>query len=769
MSMHERYRGSFLDAKSVAWTCVISQEADADYPSVGDLDMPRSEKALTIEWLKEDKEKSICGSVATLRVYSPGDRTYEDLYSIKPGQIRLCVYRRDALWWSGCLDPEFYEEPYATEKGYLVVLTFSDFGILGRLSFGLTEGTPTVLEAVEAAANSAKLVYSGIDYSLVSTTLAGSAASVVTGLSVRGDDFVDEDGEVSTYEDALTGILQPLGIRMTQRAGKIWLYDLNGLSGAEKRQITWTHNDQVMGVDKVANNVRIKFSPYACPQLASGELDYKGKTDAAHLNLTSNDKNDPDFGNYYSYYPDYDDHSADDRWDYDLIAFTIFLKTFNAKELASIGPGCAYFKILPLVGDAGESSGVAYTFFTGGHGSLKSGFPKRKLHSSFPIPFVQGTKVHGWSSVLKTQRHRIPSLSGADASRFWIRVSQEVLFDCRYNPFEEKSKYNESSNQKKFEGASGYVFIPCRITLYDASGKALYHYKNYDIASGSAMGRLSLTRGAWVAGEDSLSGAACDCYLEYYDKSESHDAPALSGWTVNRQCIGRPDGWKGRVKFACDGSFLEMPDGQYLPYPPSGGELEVEILAGARGFAYGWVFDFEDIPTWVDDDYKIHDKLRWALYKLPKVEIVNDDVIYDLAKCDDVEYSAWINKDAKDGIDLDTVCGTTGLGANPAVRGAYLHASDGSPAEKMARAGRTACPERLLLGTLYSQYAGRMTLLSGEAAIDYGGLAAYEDEAQPSGKTFMILSQVANIREACGSTEYVEVRPDEYDELEEVE
>ena len=96
--MYTRYRGSFLGINGVVWTVAILQE------------------------------DAVCGSVATLTVVSPEDRTYEDLYSVEPGMIRMDVYKDDVLYWSGCLDPEFYEEPYSREKNYDVKFTFSDFG-----------------------------------------------------------------------------------------------------------------------------------------------------------------------------------------------------------------------------------------------------------------------------------------------------------------------------------------------------------------------------------------------------------------------------------------------------------------------------------------------------------------------------------------------------------------------------------------------------------------------------------------------------------------
>jgi hypothetical protein len=60
------------------------QEADAEFASVGQLEFP-ADAPLVIEWQREEKEKVICGSNATLKIISPGDRTYEDFVHYRGG------------------------------------------------------------------------------------------------------------------------------------------------------------------------------------------------------------------------------------------------------------------------------------------------------------------------------------------------------------------------------------------------------------------------------------------------------------------------------------------------------------------------------------------------------------------------------------------------------------------------------------------------------------------------------------------------------------
>ena len=205
-----RYTGKFISRAGVIWRVDLMQEADAEFTSVGALEF--DEEPLTIEWKREDKENVICGSSATLKIISPGDRTYEDLYTIEVGRIRMDVYKNERLYWSGALDPEFYEEPYEKARDYIVQLTFSDFGILDRIKYDLS-GMRTTREIVQYAINRAGIAYGGINTDYITTTLPGG--SVVSGgaLSVRSENFVDEDGEASTLEEVLKGVLHPLARR----------------------------------------------------------------------------------------------------------------------------------------------------------------------------------------------------------------------------------------------------------------------------------------------------------------------------------------------------------------------------------------------------------------------------------------------------------------------------------------------------------------------------------------------------------------------------
>ena len=201
----------------------------------------------------------------------------------------------------------------------------------------------------------AVILYSGLNTDYITTTFTDGASITGGGISVRSENFVDEDGEASTLYEVLEGILQPLAVRIVQRAGTIYLYDLNGLyTKGTPKAIQWDGDSQTMGTDKVANNVIVSFSPYSSAELLSDEMEYGGKYDIEHTNLTSDAPtvDYDEWGEYYSYYPDYsEEHRQGSNWDYNLIDFTIFINN-HGSGLKSKGTWCRYFHILPITGGA---------------------------------------------------------------------------------------------------------------------------------------------------------------------------------------------------------------------------------------------------------------------------------------------------------------------------------------------------------------------------------------------------------------------------------
>lgn len=753
--MKVTHSGAFESIDGHIYTVEIRQSGTFD--SEPD-EMLLGDTPLTIEWGHQDKHEPLQGSTATLTVESQTDRQYIGLYAIDPLEVRMDVYRDGELYWSGHLDAEFYEEPYERGDHYDVSLTFSDLGVLDRMDYACPTGAGamSIEEMVMAAIDAADLGHCELQTNLVSTTAPGGK-NAVSAVAVRCDNFIDEDGKPMKWKEALEGALQPLGMKLTQRAGKFHIYDLNGLyEFADAPEAYWTSDSQTLGVDRVAQKAVVKFSPYSEPTLLSDELEYGGKYDLDHSNIGSNAPVDAgEYGEYYTYYPDYGEEAkTEGKWDYTYQDFTIFLSD-KAEGLASIGSGCKYFYIQSVVGSASDCAGVAYAFRTGGHGSLKSGWPEWKLHDRIPKPSA-------WASdtVLTTKRVYLPPLPASERKRYYLRLTQEILADCRYNPFGPDGVMNEEGNDGRLKTCSAFVFIPASVTLYDneKGGNALLYYDNDQVARTNAPGRFSTANRGWK----SASGNALRrCWLEYYKPDSLREDAGVRGWTTNRHCVGRTDYGRGRTERFLYGSFKKIPDGEYIAYPPQGGWIEVTIQAGIIGHDYAEgdknaAFGGPD-SQW--DRKNIYATLRWLLYKAPKLEIVNANLAFDEAETNDVEYTGWINRAAKETISIDTICGT-GDGLPPTAKGRYVRAIDLKPIDTLTRGGRTLHPEELLIGTLISQYADRRTVLSGEVALCPDALV-YTERNQ-KGALLMMMSETQDLRHETSEIEICELRPDEY-------
>ena len=108
----------------------------------------------------------------------------------------------------------------------------------------------------------------------------------------------------------------------------------------------------------------------------------------------------------------------------------------------------------------------------------------------------------------------------------------------------------------------------------------------------------------------------------------------------------------------------------------------------------------------------------------------------------DEELTAWINKDAKEELKIDTVVGTMASPA-PTARGQIVTTSGKVPIYTMYKAGVSARLEKLLCGTAYSLYADRNVKLSGTVSVLHG-FGIYSEAHEPG--TYMVVGETQNLR-----------------------
>lgn len=756
MAKHLRYAGEFLSRAGIVWRVEILQEADGPFASVGALTF-EADQPLVIEWKRTDKEDVLCGSTATIRVESPGDRTYQDLYTIEVGQIRMDVYRSGFLYWSGALDPEFYEEPYERAANYPVSFTFSDFGILDRLKYNLS-GMQTLYAIVSDALARSTINFTSIDQSLISTYI-NSAKLTLGGLRMRSDNFYDEDGEASSLKETIEGILQPLALRMVQRNGRIWVYDLNGAyTLASQMRVEWNGASQTMGADKVANNVKITWNTYAQAGNQGPEDCFTQDVDANLININSTSARTYKGSEYYSYHYSTELYDWIDATD---AGFTLWLSAQGTNAVLD-DAAVRFFKIVEQ-NDGTESEGVAvvWTAYAG------SGYKDTWSSSQHLAWSVKGAGINNLAGNLSACGGKLFTSESIwlppvdNPGGLLLRVTLPMLMDCRFNPFESASNLIKGMKQedyyKQWEEYGNFIYVPVTLKFQPDGSNTIYVWTNKSIVaqdySKNPVKTVEQTYGSWQASGGTDAAPSVWGYLCYWDSANDGNHSGVLGWKKNRP--GK-NAFTGKVTTL----LKKVEDGQYVPYPTSGkgGRLWLEVRKG------GWIISdgSHNLPTSGQSSPKdLWTKISHILFQLPQFEIMNRQQFDADINTDDVEYRAEINAAAKDPIELDTICGTS-ADAVPTARGAYFSNSTGAQLNVFSRAGRTTQAEELLIGTLYSQYAQRRTVLTGEADLPDGGLKVYTEQNQ-AGKLFLMQGEVMDVIADTSEVTLVELRPDEYD------
>ncbi len=758
------YIGKFYSRENVRWEVQLLRNQDYEPDSIGLLHFPGTEP-LVFEWNEESKEVPLCGSTATLTVLSPGDRTYTDLYTDDPTAVRLDVYRNGTLYWSGCMDTEFYEEPYSQVENYEVLLTFSDFGVLDRLRYDLA-GMQSLHDILQNALSRSNINYVDIDSSMVSSCLAHSFKSIsLADLKVRSDNFYDEDGEAMSLRKVLEGIFQPLAMRMIQRDGRIWVYDLNGLyMNGKSRELRWMSDDQTLGVDKVYNDAKITWSTYAqsgnlLPEECWGDIE----TPANETALNTQDGGFKDGGvKYYSYHYS---SKLNDWTDSTDCGFTIWtaLDGRNAELGESKDRYTRFFKIVPQY-DGTESEGIAI-YWEGVQAVLDPFNPKHVTYYNRP---------YGWRALMAEDIDRVdlplfrttpiwaPPVMEAD--NLVLRIAIEMMMDPRFNPFEQAETLWAEGNIKfeeqdkwydEFEKDGNFVYVPIMVKFQPDGSDDIYVWDNRDAVKYPVKYPITTLRdtyGRWVRYSKDAKTTTWG-YLAYYDADDREKKCGVLGWKKNRPAIN-----PHRQRLLSILSKAEA--GQYIPYPNfggGGGKLWMEVRGG------GWMIAKSGQDLSITDTMRnLYSSVNWVLMKMPELEIMNSTQFDKAIDTDDVEYSAKLNEAAKEPIGLETVCGTCAKGV-PTARGAYFNTKTGAQITELSRAGRTTQVEELLIGTLYSQFASRKTRLDGTVEIMSGGLQTYIDASQPDGTVLMMTGSVENVQDDTMEAVFVELRPDEYD------
>lgn len=692
-----KYTAGFTSIAGVKWSVKIWQDS---LSAITSREVALGASPLVIEWNEVDKLEPVQSSCATLTLYADNDREFIDLYSVDIGAIRMDVYRGKSLYWSGTLDPELYEEPYVYNANYEVPVTFSDLAILDRINWNET-GFITMRQLITKSLELSGVNNKGIT-EYISTKMFNEhwSEALLDGCTLVNDNFYDEDGEPLTVREVLEGVLRPFALHIVQKNGMFVVYDLNRVSSLPPTVIHWEGSDVTLGVDKTYNNVKVTFSPYEQTDLLTGEVDIESVTAGKVFKMVVPiDNSLPGFDIRYS----------------DIGKGVI-------KEALT-----KFFKITPFFSGS-ECAGIAHTL------SYWRNSDSKRIDLVRPPSSIIG------SDLLSIER---PAYIGTvGKSEFKLRICIDLLFDTRSNPFEPHD-YKEGG-QPNCKGAfnrmmnwCNYGYIPIMLLLRDASGKIIYHYENKQVKDSNGCNTL-LSK--WVSGNAKWG----DAWLAYYkggEKESRENDTGFGGWQKNKPVIGE-------YRQSLPDSIIKLGDGEFIPFPPTSGWLEIKVGAGVEQY------DYEK------EQKNIYAEVLWILYKDLTVSVV--DKYGKSIKTKDIEHTTWINRSAKEGIDIETIVGTLEE-KSPIARGQIFWNLDKSIISTFFRGGHTDKLERLLIGTVYSNYNARHTTLSGTALLN-PLFSIYKENNTPG--VFIALGETQSLQSDESEIKIVEFSEDTFEGVE---
>lgn len=726
MELQLKYFGSFRSRDNVLYRIEIHTNEVSQTPQ--EVFFP-AEEPLVIEWETTDKVTPIQSSVATLQMLSVSDRQFINLYRIETGAVLMTVFRNDSLYWRGTLDTEIYEEPYSYKKDYIVSLTFSDFGVLDRLAYNGT-GCVTLQSIIEWCLTGAQVLTQSelatrlVKYVSTTSPQCGySSAGVqdIFGLLANTDNFYDEDGKALTAEDVLIAVLQPFALQIKQKGGHVYVFDINALSQRTTSDVEWAADDAVLSADKVYNNVTINFSPMDDPEIVAGTVE-------EDESLGPGSNGPMIYINYHK-----DSFGRCDSGE----GFR-FHRRNSMKSNMELGTDVSFFQTVPIYSGQPET-GVFWGRRAGDYGMGDVPASYFTVVGNAPRGVFMDNNESGTclSRMIMKLPKALLNYTSIDRDKYSLRINLNLLFDVRYNPYESEEDYNESGNWDKLQNWVNQAYVPFRLILYDANGVALYHYENKRMMlSDNYVNRGTYCK--WVSG----AGAWGDAYLAYYDWDDRKSASGCGGWKSNKPIIGY---YRGDLPSV----WSKRDEGEFIDLPSVGGYLELQIGSGVHQFDY---------QREVKD---IYSKIRWVMYKDPSITLCYKNGIE--VEGNDIEDVAFLNTAAKEDLSIDTILGTPpsrfGL---PSAKGLLLSPTFFAVSQA-TRAGVTDRLERLLIGTIYSQYASRKMVLSGTVALN-PSFAVHSDRSC-SGK-FMLLGEVQDLQADESEIIMAEIAADDYQGVE---
>lgn len=682
MSYVTEYTTHFHSLAGVRWDIDIEVNKPAGQAMEISLD---ADSPVTIDWQETKLSDIVQASICTLKVVNAKDRQMATLMMHR--YARLKIRRNGTIYWIGLLDDAVYEEPYSYKDDYVAELTFSDFGILNRVEY-TPDGVRSLLEIVNTCLATASLDSLSLTQAGSLTTPKGTAARLET-MYINTKRF-----EGMTMMDTLDGVLRALGMRIVQRNGTVYVYDLDNLfANYPVVPVAWMGSDARLKGSETYGGFELKFDRMSEPDIANGSMD-------------------PDKANWV----------ASDRYFAPHFGMSIYTETgfivqmgkffaSNLPQLPSLLTDTAkYFTTRSYLTDS-HDAGVARRICCYDRSFHKY---RNLLEKSTPW---NPNQVSGLFSI---ESRFIPVVP--DAQDYQLRVNLSILFSPKYNPFEDSDGQANIDHHvwDEWKERLTTVYVPVKLELVDNDGNTIMHYRNAKVSEhkDTYLEPLGLLKGEWASGSASWN----DMVLSYY--KDGLDENPLDGWADNRMTIE-----ENRIQLP--DLYKKRKNGEYLPLPSRYGRLRLTIGQGILT-KYDHNSDFTDFNL----------KIRWQLYRDPMITVVYDAACDDAVDSDDVVEIDIMNEN-DDSYSESHIIGCHCDGISPASIGMMTYGT-GAAVGDLVKNGIRGTLLKHRLNALEDQLSTTHSTLSGTAALEPG--MCLRSDASTQGK-FLVTGTMQDLRE----------------------
>ena len=682
-------------------------------------------------------------TIADIQITPSADDTYRYVTS------------QSVLYWAGTLDPELFEEPYAYADHYITELSFVDLAPL-EYAYWDGKGSMTVSEIIERCVSSAKFHREGAILPWISTQTTNKYNGVNLSpleCTISADNFYDDEDEPMTMREVLEETLRPFALRLVQKDGLLVLFDLHSFYDRPTTEISWHGSDATVEADVIYNDITVKLSPYQDDVVMEASIDPDEVLDPDEDGVVKSV-----YCGYSKQSYGFDNEQYIDGTVVQYTAFEAYAKMDAEYKNIKVKNGAWMYRVDPVYSGNKEALVMWCSSDSRPNKDYAGGTWPIWTFNAPVCALADNYKAMEPTSPLTPIIETKGVYVSSDDTKSLICVSLEALYDARYDwsvPANEYATgspiadYNYTGNEEYIKNRGQICLIPVVITLRDEDGNIRYRYSNN---KNRIIDQYSLYENVgWVeVGSENVYQKPA--WLAYYNEEKGQGVMS-SGWVKNKRLL------RSNI-VTIPNTIKNKNNGEYLPIPPESGYIVVEVCAGHQFMTFA-----SDVITVLANsvpptDPIFTEKPRTIAYKNIEVKIVPS---YGSDEKDekDIEDIAWINKTARENLEVSTIVGTPNE-KMPAAKGA-LRAPSGQQIDSFSRGGHDARIERLLIGTAYSQYAERKNVLSGTTELVFG--CSPLTDASIDGK-YVVLSEVQNLEQSTSTLRVAEFVKDEYESIE---